>query len=614
MRFMKSFIIAVLASIVGAQALAENAGVTARSLNLVDVRAAVPHRTSSGGAAAASLGGAKCGTGSGDQTAAIQDAIYEAEQRYIDDGIHGAEVYIPADCTLVMSGSVGLVVSKSNIYIRGASMRSSMIRFNPSADNISFLTVGSASAATYWGGVSNLAVVTTLTNGTTTVNGIKLVDVGEYTIDHVQVDLRQVLSGTSRYVRNSKGLWTQGHENVRVNASEFAASAPLYIDANPHTGMEVYTADGFHFTDLILRTSTPTEGQPTGVGCTAGVDCFTLGDGTPAPVMFADATEVYNTTFDGTQTWIGGKYGLYKNQATCPSGSVGSFSANFINVRWEQNYATGPMYYIVGRSSCPVRTVNLIANMSGGGVPMGYFRYVEVLTVTGSANTAYTAGPIMDIGSMKSMVWNGFATHGSAQKPSFSTDYIQQITGQAPIGYNLPWTATWVSQAKAVDGSDYAFTDISDNRPSRDWSAHHWAWAGTLSASAGGNNLVPLPCRSANNVRLCIVRFAFTSSGSGVTYAGEFVIGGASATAKSDASANPDKYCAGNNTYCAKNGVSVVSASDYSKVSAVAGQGVLNCFSDAGGSAVLTNTYCGAYNSANAGYAVIDAEMYYTAP
>jgi hypothetical protein len=103
------------------------------------------------------------------------------------------------------------------------------------------------------------------------------VDVGEYTIDHVQVDLRQVLSGTSRYVRNSKGLWTQGHENVRVNASEFAASAPLYIDANPHTGMEVYTADGFHFTDLILRTSTPTEGQPTGVGCTAGVRGFTLG-------------------------------------------------------------------------------------------------------------------------------------------------------------------------------------------------------------------------------------------------------------------------------------------------------------------------------------------------
>jgi hypothetical protein len=137
----------------------------------------------------------------------------------------------------------------------------------------------------------------------------------------------------------SVALRTRGRETSQFQRLYIQAEKPIVIDTNPaEAGI---SADHFHFENLYLVSVFP----------------FPL-------VTIADGAVVLDTTFDGSQAWVGGNCGLYWNDTTGP----GPVSLNVVlrNVRWEQNTVAGGWAIWIAKAGRTLQQL-IIENLNVGG-------------------------------------------------------------------------------------------------------------------------------------------------------------------------------------------------------------------------------------------------------
>jgi len=168
--------------------------------------------------------------------------------------------------------------------------------------------------------------------GTAFKVGLKLVDVSNFYMNRV---MGFYISG-----KKSIGLQTQGRDTTQITNCSFVADIPLSIESNPHITYEignVNTAldlDVWNFHNLFLGSTDVT--QP----------CIKVGNG----------TRITNTTFDGAQSWNGGKYGFYWYDTTTDGRPSGNLTIS--GLRYEQLADnTGKSFYINMAGTSYVSTV-----------------------------------------------------------------------------------------------------------------------------------------------------------------------------------------------------------------------------------------------------------------
>ena len=237
-------------------------------------------------------------TGVADSTAAIQAAI---DSVVSGGGTDGGLVYFPAGTYKVTST---ITISSNGVHLIGDGMNATMINFMPSATDICFLW-DEGNAVIYIGSIKQM---TFYSDDTTHVKfAIQIVDVSGFVVRDVGTRFPH-WSDTSG---NSVFLVLNGREFIWVQDIYAFADRPLVINKIPasHTGAGI-GLDQTNFHNIYFG-----------------------GMSSNAIVEISDNCPISQVSFTGTQSWVGGGYGLYWNDTT----SVGISEGLVIsNVRLEQ--------------------------------------------------------------------------------------------------------------------------------------------------------------------------------------------------------------------------------------------------------------------------------------
>ena len=249
----------------------------------------------------------------------------------------------------------------------------------------------------------------------------------------------------------SIGLHVQGRELVFVENITILADQPILIDKNP--GLDWISIDHSTFRNTYLLPMDP-EG---------------------ASVKISSGVALHNVVFDGTNAWVGGKYGLYWDDTETRGVSI---NLSVKNVRME-NGAThgGEMIHI----SHNYNLINLILENiygCGGGVGGIFLRKCTSATlqnifytpVRGNAPEGYTP-TALDIDESSSNIafintfWNGglvktgklIKTFGTNSNPSRHDNRLIEVydrpnntQGEGLVIYG---TKTWSYSGELADGA-----------------------------------------------------------------------------------------------------------------------------------------------------------------
>ena len=283
--------------------------------------------------------GAK-GDGITDDTAAIQAAI--------NAGGQGSCIYIPAG-TYKITGT--LRMTNALQALRGAGSRLSYLVYSPTASGSAIIiTNGTPSYHCQITGLGFMGA-----SDAHTKVGIELADVSNVTIDDV------AFNPWTGSATNSAAIVTRGRQFVKVSRASINADLPIHIMANPNSYI---SCDHFHFSDLDLISASG------------------------HPCILADKNaNLFNTTFDGYQSWNLANWGFYWN---CTNLSATSFNLKFANVRPEQSPTTNGWAFYIHHAltlySLELDNCYLNADQNGvslAGVKNASFRNVNFMQSTG---------------------------------------------------------------------------------------------------------------------------------------------------------------------------------------------------------------------------------------
>lgn len=257
---------------------------------------------------AAGLPGA-VGNGIADDTAAIQAAI--------DRCSNGGMVLFPRGSYRITSP---LLVDRNEVNLVGQGAAASYLRYEPTAPGPAILIsrMGDPTPVEITGcSVRDMGIYAPAASANLTA-GIRLEAASCCMIKNVRIwggggsSAHSFSSGSSS--APAIGLQICGKEDCTFTNIRSEADIPLSIETNPlismHNGHSMHIdADHFHFQDLYLTAN-----------------------GAWACVNFGDPVSLTQVTFDGHQAWVGGKYGLFWNNANADyaNGLV------IMNVRTEQ--------------------------------------------------------------------------------------------------------------------------------------------------------------------------------------------------------------------------------------------------------------------------------------
>jgi hypothetical protein len=257
------------------------------------------------GASANVLDFGALGNNSNDDTAAIQAAINSV-------AASGGQVYFPAGTYKITST---ITISTKGVHLIGDGQNATFINFIPTAIDICFLW-DEGDAVIYQGSIKQM---TFYSDDTTYAKyAIQIVDVSGFVIRDVGTQFPH-WSDTSG---GSVFLVIAGREHIWVQDIYAFADRPLVINKipAPHTASGIgLDQTNFHNVYFAAMSANPV-------------------------VEIGDATNISQVSFTGTQSWVGGTYGLYWNDTTSVGVSAGLVISN---VRLEQGSdATKHAFYI----------------------------------------------------------------------------------------------------------------------------------------------------------------------------------------------------------------------------------------------------------------------------
>lgn len=227
-----------------------------------------------------------------DVTTPIQNAINALPST-------GGTLYFPMGTYKVTSQ---LTISNSGVHLVGDGMRSSVIDFEPTSNAICFL-FDAGSSVMYNSGISGFSF---FSNDTTyTKTALKFINLSGYTVGNIGTQYPHFLGAGSTF--------------VSINGREFGWFRDIYAEADrpivcnpipsPHTSNGIgIDQHNFHNIYLIASSSYPV-------------------------IEFSTGLNLTQVSFTGTQSWVGGTYGLYWLDTTSSAVSNGLV---LNNVRWEQ--------------------------------------------------------------------------------------------------------------------------------------------------------------------------------------------------------------------------------------------------------------------------------------
>jgi hypothetical protein len=168
------------------------------------------------------------------------------------------------------------------------------------------------------------------TNTTVTKTAVLLIDSSQFKFTDIQIGVTSNeftggsaapnACGTLDTQAGSIGIRACGRELFAGVQNQILADRPIVYSVDPNISSE--TIDMFHWQDLYLVNVS----------------------GVANPLIWVDSNVVLtNYTMDGYQSWAGGTYGFYWNDATEANASYG---IRFDNVRWEQGTTPQYMFYM----------------------------------------------------------------------------------------------------------------------------------------------------------------------------------------------------------------------------------------------------------------------------
>ena len=285
----------------------------------------------------------------------------------------------------------------------------------------------------------------------------------------------------------SVGLQVQGRELVFVENITILADLPILIDKNP--GLDWISIDHSTFRNTYLLPMDP-QG--------------------PA-VQIASGVALHNVVFDGTNAWVGGKYGLYWEDTETRGVSM---NLSVKNVRMENGTAHGGAMIHIAHN---YNLMNLVLENiygCGGGVGGVYLRKCTSATlqnifytpVRGNAPEGYTPTALdIDESSANIALINAFWNGGHIKTGKLIKTFG---TNSNPSRYNNRLIETY---------------DRPDNGQGEGlvlYGTKTWCYNGVLANGAS----LPLPVGPAANTQVATVTVAASGSGQ-VNAAAQFMIG-----------------------------------------------------------------------------------------
>jgi len=374
----------------------------------------------------------------GSDTAAIQAALDTAGA----SGIGNTVLLAPG------SFNVGPLIMKNNgTNLIGSGRESTQLFFTPTgnattpgsgtADPGTCIQVckTAGSAIIYGCSIKNLTIYTS--NTANSKVGIRLCETGQFDLDNIHIDN---FNG-----QDTVGVQTMGHESLSVRNLYSRACVPLRISQaiTAYGGLK-YGGDHFNFNNCYLASNN----APTSL--------------THACVLIDDGVFLSNFGFDGYQSWVGCKYGLYW---VSPS-AVPSIQYNiyFHNIRKEQapTPSTSVMFHIDHTSGTNRLRNVLFQNCINVDYGVGfYLRNIEFATMINCHMTNLYAGYIVDATTILGMDWIGMWCQ--------STDTVNLASNFGPCnatyysGFVLPKTASWVNGASPRATGEYGLPTAIGN-------------------------------------------------------------------------------------------------------------------------------------------------------
>lgn len=298
-------------------------------------------------------------TGATDSTAAIQAAIDSF-------GSGQGTVSFPKGTYLVTST---LTIDKDRMNLVGEGPWISMIRFNPAGDDICVF-IGKGGEGTTDAGIIVQCSVRGLTfvstNTTNKKTALELKDISLFVCEDV------VIGSTTQWLGNgSIGVRIRGREGSVFSRMTVQTNRPFVFARN--TSFPSLSLDQFHFQDIQT-------------GCRGHLESPPVYDETN--FFFEPGANFSNVTFDGFQSWLRGKNGLYYDNSTLAAAGT-SYNLKISNVRWEGEFGdddTGYFVYVEHGTVSEAQQVsidNCVTGEIGNGIYLKDFREASI------SDTAY---------------------------------------------------------------------------------------------------------------------------------------------------------------------------------------------------------------------------------
>lgn len=199
-----------------------------------------------------------------------------------------------------------IAVTGNGVQVMGQGSALSVIRFQPSRDATCLLFENAGMI--FRGGVRGVGFYST--DATFSKIAIDLVNTSGFIVDDISISGSKVVNGTTFWSGGgSIGVRCQGKELASISRIQVAADRPVVIGKNPYPSVGNIDNDHHHYSD-----------------------CYLTANGYPC-VEILTGVNVTNMTWDGSQAWVMGTYGLYWNDTT--STQV-SYAVTIKNVRTEQ--------------------------------------------------------------------------------------------------------------------------------------------------------------------------------------------------------------------------------------------------------------------------------------
>jgi len=325
------------------------------------------------------------GDGVIDDTAAIQAAIAFCI------AVKGALTFPEG----IYKTTTNLAITGDDVRLLGSQRGASVISFAPASESACITISKSAAEVIYRVGIENL----TLDGSATSVkkHAIRVIDGSDICLRNVHIN------GWLSTGNDSTGLQLRGRQIMDFDNITIDADIPVSMEDNPNSTND---ADHYHFANMYLVANAL---QP----------C----------VKVASGINVSNITFDGYQSWVRGKYGLYWSDTAT---STAAMNVVLKNIRHEQaDDANGWIVYIAHNTQLYGL---VLENVFGGLTTNGYyFRKVSNATLKEIVHLP---------ASLVCIDCDSSCRHFTIINPWFDAGSTANVTGFNPVCLNF-YRGTW---------------------------------------------------------------------------------------------------------------------------------------------------------------------------